>query len=448
MSGPKVVRIVTREEIIAICEGHLRRLDQAIAIWVAEGTHIGMLSDEEIAATRARRAALAALIAADAFMDLQKKVPDEIAFLKADLARRQLEAVDRAEQAAKRRRQGRLGATTLLGALEAKGIEAPVELRRQLDRLSSGDVVEHADALLAQGYALLTPNVERTLNDAQRALTTRLMPAETPAAFQAWKAAQSIASRDPVLDRLDRQIGEARVFLGAQEVAGFSSRLDGLDDETNEARRNLLLDSVILDLANAIETARARRAAITVLEELTAEMGAYDTAATVAFAERARQCDTTTLPDIVAELTRAGQDLIAQLRQEQAAVARRNAILSGLARLGYDVHEGMTTAWAKDGRVVVKKPSLPGYGVEVGGQAQAGRLQVRAVSLVANRDVARDKDVETLWCGDFARLQALLAQHGDDLLIERAMGVGEVPLKVVAETGDMSSTEAGKRTMG
>jgi hypothetical protein len=29
MSGPKVVRIVTHEEIVAICEGHLARLNAA-----------------------------------------------------------------------------------------------------------------------------------------------------------------------------------------------------------------------------------------------------------------------------------------------------------------------------------------------------------------------------------------------------------------------------------
>ncbi|KER66001.1 hypothetical protein HR51_40810 [Burkholderia cepacia] len=447
MSGPKVVRIVTREEIVAICEGHLQRLDQAIATWIAEGRRTGTLSDEEIAATRARREALAALIAADAFMELQKKVPDEMAFLKADLVRRQQVAVEQAEQAAKRRRQGRHGATTLLRALEAKGIEMPAELRGQLDRLRSGDLLEHADALLAQGFALLTPAAGRTLNDAQRALANRLMPAEQSADFETWKAAQRAASRDPSIDRLDRQIGEARVFLDPQAVAGFSSRLDALEDEVNDARKSLLLDSLILDLSSAIEAARARRAAIAALEELTAEIRACNTADTANFVERARQCDIDTSPDVVAELTRTGQDLIAQVRQQQAAEARRNAILNGLARLGYEVHEGMTTAWAKDGRVVVKKPSLPDYGVEVGGQAQAGRLQVRAVSLVANRDVARDKDVETLWCGEFGRLQALLAQHGDDLLIERAMGVGEVPLKVVAELDQPSGTEAAMRTL-
>lgn len=447
MSGPKVVRIVTREEIVAICDGHLQRLDQAIATWIAEGRRTGALSDDEIAATQARREALGALIAVDAFMDLQKKVPDEIAFLKADLVRRQQVAVERVEQEAKRRRQGRHSATALLGALEAKGIEIPADLHGQLDRLRSGDLLEHADTLLAQGFALLTPAAGRTLNDVQRALANRLMPAEASADFETWKAAQRAESRDPSVDRLDRQIGEARVFLDPQAAAGFSSRLDALEDEVNDARKSLLLDSLILDLSSAIEAARARRAAIAALEELTAEIRVCNTADTANFVERARQCDIATSPDLVAELTRTGQDLIAQVRQQQAAEARRNAILSGLARLGYEVHEGMATAWAKDGRVVVKKPSLPDYGVEVGGQAQAGRLQVRAVSLVANRDVARDKDVETLWCGEFGRLQALLAQHGDDLLIERAMGVGEVPLKVVSELDYASGTEAAMRTL-
>ncbi|AIO30885.1 hypothetical protein DM39_6644 [Burkholderia cenocepacia] len=444
MSGPKVVRIVTREEIVAICEGHLQRLDQAIAIWVAEGARTGMLSDEEIAATRARREALAALIAVDAFTELQKKVPDEMTFLKADLARRQQVAVEQAEQAAKRRRQGRHGATTLLAALEAKGVEVPAALHGELDRLRTGDMLENADALLAQGFALLAQNDERTLTDAQRALAKRLMPTDAQADFQAWKAAQAVASRDPALDRLDRQIGEARVFLDAHEAATFLSRLEALEDEAGASRRSLLLDSLILDLASAIDAARARRAAIAALEELTAEIRACGTADAAAFVERMRQCDAATSPEVVAELTRAGQDLLGRVRQQQAADARRHAILNGLARLGYDVREGMATAWARDGRVVVKKPSLPGYGVEVGGQAQAGRLQVRAVSLTANRDVARDKDVETLWCGEFGRLQALLAQHGDDLLIERAMGVGEVPLKVVAE---MDEDGAGAKTV-
>ena len=94
----------------------------------------------------------------------------------------------------------------------------------------------------------------------------------------------------------------------------------------------------------------------------------------------------------------------------------------------------MEPAWATVGRVVAKKAALPGYGVEIGGNAQNGRLQVRAVALEADRDISRDKDVETIWCGEFSKLQGLLADRGDNLAIERALGVGVVPLKVVAGT--------------
>jgi len=115
--------------------------------------------------------------------------------------------------------------------------------------------------------------------------------------------------------------------------------------------------------------------------------------------------------------------------QAQAALARRQAMLEGLARLGYEVREGMATAWAESGKVVLRKSATPGYGVEVGGKADNGRLQVRAVALDPQRDKGRDRDIETIWCNEFQRLQALLKDSGGELLIERALGVGEVPLK-------------------
>ncbi len=84
----------------------------------------------------------------------------------------------------------------------------------------------------------------------------------------------------------------------------------------------------------------------------------------------------------------------------------------------------MATAWAQTGRVVLRKPATPGYGLEVGGKADNGRLQLRAVALNANRDSQRDRDIETLWCGEFQRLQALLAAQGGELSVERALGWG------------------------
>ncbi|MNR21080.1 hypothetical protein D3C85_1379590 [compost metagenome] len=78
---------------------------------------------------------------------------------------------------------------------------------------------------------------------------------------------------------------------------------------------------------------------------------------------------------------------------------------------------------------MLRKVATPGYGVEVGGKADNGRLQVRAVALSGDRDKTRDRDIETIWCSEFQRLQALLKDRGSELLIERSLSVGEVPLK-------------------
>jgi hypothetical protein len=447
MSGPKVVRIVTREEVLAICEAHLHRLDEVIAAWTASGQRIGELSAEEIAATQERRKALAALIAKDAFMELQKKVPDEIAFLKADVARRQRAAVEKAEQAARRRRQGRDSATTLMGALKSKGMVVPQELASKLDLIASGEEVANADTLLAQGFSLLVPQSSQTISEAQQKLASSLLGNDTAQDFGEWKATNISRANNLLYDRVDRHVAEAQVFLEDAEVATFAARLRSIETEANERRRNLLLDSLILDLSSAVGASRAHRSAIEELQELAAEFGANASTEATALLARVQQCGPATSSQAIAQLAEECKNLVGQEQQRRAAQARRDAILEGLARLGYEVNDGMETAWARNGRIVVKNPALPGYGVEVGGHAQASRLQVRAVALSADRDIARDKDVEALCCGDFGRLQEILVADGDSLLIERAIGVGEVPLKVIGDAEAKAASVNNQRSL-
>ncbi|WP_313389151.1 hypothetical protein [Achromobacter aegrifaciens] len=445
MSGPKVVVLVTREQMLEIADGLLKRLEKAIAAWITEGQGCGMLSDDEIAATWRRRAALAALVETSELVRLQKGVPDEIAFLKADTARRQQAAADKAEQAARRQRHTRHGAATVLGALEAKGIAVPAELGASLARMRNGQLLDDADAVLARAFGLLTPEATEALSAAQESLARALRSAEPVMDLQGWKAANAALDRDPAIARLDHRIGEANVHLGQNEAAGYATRLAAVEQEANDAHRRLLLDSLTLDLAAAIDAARKRRAAREALEELSAEMNAYATPEAAAYVEQAAQRDAATSTAAMIALIESGQALLAQVQQQQAAAARRRAILGGLAKLGYEVHEGMETAWANDGRVVIKKPSVPGYGVEVGGQTD--RMQVRVVSTEANRDMSRDRDVESMWCGEFGQLQDLLATQGDELQIERALGVGAVPLKVVVEAEGMQGNASLARGM-
>ena len=48
-------------------------------------------------------------------------------------------------------------------------------------------------------------------------------------------------------------------------------------------------------------------------------------------------------------------------------------------------------------------------------------------------DTARDKDAETLWCGDVSALRVLMTAAGGRLEIERALPIGATPLKRVAD---------------
>jgi hypothetical protein len=129
----------------------------------------------------------------------------------------------------------------------------------------------------------------------------------------------------------------------------------------------------------------------------------------------------------------AAQAALDASRRRRAADARRTAVLQGLSSLGYTVTEGMATALAEGGRLVVKKPDMAGYGVEVAGGAEAERLQVRAVALSKVRDTTKDHDGETAWCSDFSHLREALAAVGTDVVIEKALPVGKVPLRVVEE---------------
>ena len=142
-------------------------------------------------------------------------------------------------------------------------------------------------------------------------------------------------------------------------------------------------------------------------------------------------------PESLGVVEEQAKAVLARSRADLTAHARRHAVLTGLATLGYQVTEVMETAWVRNGRVVLKKASQPGYGIEIGGGADAARLQVRSVafrSASATVDPGRDRDAETMWCGDLARLRLQFAADGGEIVIERALAVGATPLRVVADT--------------
>lgn len=431
MSGPKVVRIVTREEIIAICEGHLQRLERAVDRWQTQATRLGELSEQERSASLERHARLRALLAEDRLAELQKAVPLEVEHLRRDLEDREERAIIRASERRQRNRRVQENAETLLNALQANSESVDQTLLESLSRLANGASLEDAERLLAEGFAHLSKASEKpTLSDTQRALAQQLKVDDPEVSLCEWIAAREPdANRDVRLLRIDRHIVELQLLQGAERAAPFLLALENAETETDAKRRNLLLDSLVLDLAAATRNFQRQRECLEQLRDLASEIEAYTGIEHATLLEHIGACTTDTELAVTIGLIEQCKTLITSHLQDLAALARREAVLGGLASLGYEVREGMATAWAENGIVVLRKAATPGYGVEVGGRADNGRLQVRAIALSSDRDKSRDRDIETIWCGEFQRLQALLKDKGSELLIERALSVGEVPLK-------------------
>ncbi len=431
MSGPKVVRIVTREEIIAICEGHLQRLERAVNRWQTQATRLGELSEQERSASLERYARLRALLAADQLTELQKAVPVEIEHLRRDLEEREERAIIRAAERRQRDRRVQENAKTLLDALQSNPENVDEALLESLLRLASGASRVDAERLLAEGFAHLSEaNEEPTLSDTQRALAQQLKVDEPEVSLREWIAAREPdATRDARLLRIDRHIVELQLLQGAECAAPFLLALERAETETDAKRRNLLFDSLVLDLAASTRNFRRQRECLEQLQDLASEVKTYTGIEHATLLDHIGAFTTDTELSITIGLIEQCKAFIASHLQDQAALARREAVLGGLTSLGYEVREGMATAWAQNGKVVLRKTATPDYGVEVGGRADNGRLQVRAIALSSDRDKARDRDIETIWCGEFQRLQALLKDKGSELLIERALSVGEVPLK-------------------
>ncbi|ETI64279.1 hypothetical protein C100_08055 [Sphingobium sp. C100] len=418
MSGPKVVRIVTREEILELCRGQLARVDSALAEWTRIGRRNDCIDDEAIAAAQSRRDALASLIASDRFIDLQKQAPIEEAFLRDDLQRRLAKVASAQADARSRERREHEAAKALLKALRKDAVPLDTELVAGLER---GD-----SAATARGLLLLGGKGEP---QSDASLAAKLREGVATPSFAEWASAQPAPAQEPAFDRIARRIAEIAQIADRTEESAWRTRLsEAVDAPPN--RRHLILDALEVETGRALTEARRHAAALSEFHATLAEadIAGLDTAHWQAEIET-----------LAAEQVQARQaEMASAIRARQTAKAvqaRRAAVLEGLSGLGYEVSEGMSTAWAAEGRLVLRSAARPDYGVELSG---ADRFQMRPVAFDINGhgpEPSRDRDAETIWCGDVTGLEKRLAKLGDGLHIEKALAIGAVPLKRIEMSG-------------
>jgi len=433
MSGPKVIRIVTREEVIAICQGLLARLDAAIASWTRIGERNQTISAPDIEATAARRDALRALLAKDRFQELQAQVDKEIAYLKGDTQARLEKAASAAAEAARTTRRAANTARFVLEALDKSDAAVPADLRRRLHTAASGG--KGGDSAINEAFGLLpAASVASGVTKEQTDLARALGAGGAPLALKEWLRSNNAAGDDEDMDRVENEIATLRMRAGPGVAEIFAGRVSALQSEPLPAKRHLLADSLLVDLAAAVKREEAQGVMVEELAALRAELGLLSS---VAARDLCGMIDAgLAMPGVpdASSLVKSAADLLAAEMRERAVASRRLAVLQGLASLGYEVSEGMATAWVKNGKVILRRAASPGYGVEIASGAAAERLQVRAVNFGGSDD-ARDRDMETIWCGEFERLRQIVAKSGGEVYIEKATPVGVTPLKTARDPG-------------
>ena len=294
-----------------------------------------------------------------------------------------------------------------------------------------------------QGF--LSSVEKQSMTPLQKELSKMLAEGEKLQFLADWKIRHDGDIKEAEVDRrLDKLLAEIEAIEDKAAAQPFLDRVALIAEESSSSRRSLLTDSLILDLVAHSNERKAHEQAIASMREIRSEL---------------RRLTSNQVKDLEALLTKAidsedtssskmlndrGIALVKEETKAMAGASRREAILKGLSELGYEVRESMATAWAEDGRIVVRKPNEKGYGVELGAVEDVERVQVQLVSFEQSSDASktsRDLDRETIWCSEFSRLKSLLEKSGTTLHIEKALPVGAKPLKQVSENGAIRGRE-------
>jgi hypothetical protein len=433
MSGPKVVRVITREELVAAGESLSRRLDAALAEWERACTAVGV-SPADQKASKDRRNALEQMFRADRFAEFGQAAVAEIDFLDADAGRRRERAAQARAQERARLHNGKELAKILL---RQAAPDAPE--RVELQRAAAGELgLKDLDAVLAHARQTSFQPAKPQFGASQQALAARLAGGEKTEDFEAWRRKRVVSS--PRLEAIFAHISELELLGQVGRASELHQEMLAAVAIPEDAVREMRFDSLVISLKKAKEDAVAleklrQKAAflVTELSRYRADMGVLQT-----LQEAARGA----ISELQAAVT-AGEQRLTELQAAQVADARRRAVLDGLQQLGYQVHEGLSTATSAGGRLVVRNPASTGYGVEIAAGAGMERLQVRTMAFETNRDSSADIPAEQRWCDDFGALQRELKAQGSEVIIERAMGVGTVPLKVLST----STTDEARRAL-
>lgn len=455
MSGPKVINIeAIRRQQRRLCDRQLRQLRNAIAAWRECQKRAGKLDERADAEAAKLLNRLEALRDSNLVAALGE-LPTQIQFFQGEAAETRKAIVERARTLRDRRQRIEQSATMLVRELQDLGEAPPAILRDAINRAGKVDDRELArlEAGIQSAFARAA-ELQGARKSAEEAKLLAKLAAEfgqegeTRQSLRDWIAtkAGAKASYYEKEDRLAALLAEVEVWGEDDAIIPLLDRARAISLEPVGDRRELLTDSLILDLVEYRKAQRRRNELTHRLREALASLEPFKSPEADALRgriERELQSSSLVSAESLAVEVEAWCD---QEAKREDAKLRREAVLRALSDLGYEIREGMAVAWAEEGRIVLRKPQDTNYGVELMSPGDSSALQARVVAFdYAGRgegDRVRDKEVEEAWCGDFARMQALIRDAGYETAIRQATPAGSVKVKVIPAQAAISRATA------
>ncbi|MCW8444195.1 hypothetical protein OQJ05_09055 [Fluoribacter gormanii] len=446
MSGPKVVRVVSKEERRADCYNRLESVKDSYNEWYKFATKNDVSVINETKEIENQILHIDNLINRDKFEEAKQKCAETFAQTKQDISRIRDELIAKAEFERSIRVRLKYTAEMLIGMFEKINCSIPNELPKIVFSVLNAD---ESDLSIYKAFLdkIITNHLteaadKNDLTSDQRELATQLLEGESNQNFADWKLMHAKETIPANSKRLNKLLAELSVLDETPNTQAFLKRANLIELESSPSHRSLLTDSIILDLLAYIEKQKEKHQLTTLMRKTRCELIKLTSKSAknliVSFDRAIESNDISSYESLNDQATK----LINEESKLVAAVSRRDAILKGLSDLGYEVNENMETAWAKNGRIILKKSDENGYGIELGAASDAERVQIQLVSFEQTQNYlnsSKNLEKEKEWCNEFSHLKISLEQSGTMIDIERALPIGAKALKVVQKPYQKSS---------
>jgi hypothetical protein len=333
-----------------------------------------------------------------------------------------------------------------LAALESIWQKAAANAETLLESLKSIAARSHHAALqesMRSGNAP-APDLAEALEDLRRKNQAHRKDGET----EAW-----LANADALAARLELA-GDAEA---ARELTRKSVHLLC---EHDPDRHRLLHETLLLDFAVLHRRAHELAAQREALARLSDRLEAISHPSADALRSELSKALANRDPVDIERLATRTEEAVAAHWRHREREDKRRAVLDSLAELGYQAVEGMQTALAHAGRILVRHPSDQGeYAVEVVANDDLSMIQTSMVRFAEHSGLTeqqrrRDCEREAAWCADHAALRQKLAAQGLATDFKMQLPAGAHPVTVIprhsetAQRRPISGSHQGREQSG